>query len=61
LSAVFPLEETGEAAFQVHHNRHEGKIGVLCLAPREGLGVSDEARRASVGEERLTIFRHHKE
>ena len=61
LSAVFPLEETGEAAFQVQHNRHEGKIGVLCLAPREGLGVSDPALRAAVGEERLTIFRHHKE
>jgi crotonyl-CoA reductase len=57
LSAVFPLEETGEAAYQVQHNRHEGKIGVLCLAPREGLGVSDEEKRATVGEERLTIFR----
>ena len=57
LSAVFPLEETGEAAFQVQHNRHEGKIGVLCLAPREGLGISDPALRAAVGEERLTIFR----
>jgi crotonyl-CoA reductase len=57
LSAVFALEETGEAAYQVHHNRHEGKIGVLCLAPREGLGISDPATRASVGEDRLTIFR----
>ena len=61
LSAVFALEETGEAAFQVQHNRHEGKIGVLCLAPREGLGVSNTAARAAVGEERLHIFRHHKE
>ena len=38
LSAVYPLEEVGEAAYQVHHNLHEGKIGVLCLAPEEGLG-----------------------
>ena len=57
LSAVFPLERTGEAAFEVHHNRHEGKIGVLCLAPREGLGVSDPALRARVGEDRLSVFR----
>ena len=33
-----PLDEVGEAAYQVHHNLHEGKIGVLCLAPTEGLG-----------------------
>src|SRR5439155_3705345 len=39
LSAVYPLEQTGEAAYQVHHNLHEGKIGVLCLAPGEGHGI----------------------
>jgi crotonyl-CoA reductase len=60
LSAVFALEQTGEAAYQVHHNRHEGKIGVLCVAPHEGLGVSDVERRALVGEDRLSIFRRHK-
>lgn len=59
LSAVFSLEEVGEAAYQVHHNRHEGKIGVLCVAPREGMGVTDQALRARVGEERLSIFRRH--
>jgi crotonyl-CoA reductase len=59
LSKVFPLEETGEAAFEVHHNRHEGKIGILCAAPREGLGVTNPELRARVGEERLTIFRRH--
>src|SRR6478609_8530749 len=31
LSQVFPLEEVGEAAVQVHKNLHEGKLGVLCL------------------------------
>ncbi len=36
MSQVFALEDTGEAAFQVHHNMHEGKLGVLCLAPTEG-------------------------
>jgi crotonyl-CoA reductase len=59
LSAVFPLEEVGEAAYEVHHNRHEGKIGVLCVAPREGLGITNPELRAKVGEKRLTIFRRH--
>ncbi|HMC42461.1 MAG TPA: crotonyl-CoA carboxylase/reductase, partial [Acidimicrobiales bacterium] len=59
LSAVYPLEQTGEAANQVHHNLHEGKIGVLCLAPREGLGVDDPELRAKVGEDRITLFRRH--
>jgi crotonyl-CoA reductase len=59
LSAVFPLEATGEAAYEVQHNRHEGKIGVLCVAQREGLGITNPELRAKVGEERLTIFRRH--
>ena len=41
LSAVYSLEQVGEAAYQVHHNLHEGKIGVLCLAPAEGLGIDN--------------------
>jgi len=61
LSAVFPLEETGEAVYEVQHNRHEGKIGVLCLAPREGLGISDHVTRERIGEDRLRIFRPHDE
>ena len=59
LSAVYPLEEVGEAAYQVHHNLHEGKIGVLCLAPEEGLGIDDPELRAKVGEDRITLFRRH--
>jgi crotonyl-CoA reductase len=45
LSRTYPLAETGQATWDVHHNRHQGKIGVLCLAPREGLGVRDEQTR----------------
>ncbi len=56
LSQVFPLEQTGEAAFQVHHNMHEGKIGVLALAPSEGLGVTNPELRAKVADH-LTWFR----
>ena len=57
LSSVYPLEEVGEAAYQVHHNLHEGKIGVLCLAPEEGLGIDDPELRERVGEDRITLFR----
>jgi crotonyl-CoA reductase len=57
LSKVYPLEQVGEAAREVQLNRHVGKIGVLCLAEREGLGVEDPELRASVGEERLRLFR----
>ena len=57
LSRTFPLEHVGEAAFQVHRNMHEGKIGVLCLAQHEGEGVTDHELRSKVGEARLTRFR----
>jgi crotonyl-CoA reductase len=46
LSRVYPLAETGQAAYDVHRNLHQGKVGVLCLAPEEGLGVRDHALRA---------------
>ena len=46
LSKSYSLEETGQAAFDVHRNQHQGKVGVLVLAPEEGLGVRDEAKRA---------------
>jgi crotonyl-CoA reductase len=45
LSRVYPLAETGQAALDVHSNAHQGKVGVLCLAPTEGLGVRDLERR----------------
>jgi crotonyl-CoA reductase len=57
LSATFPLEQVGEAAFQVHRNLHEGKIALRCLAPADGLGIEDPEFRARVGEERITRFR----
>ena len=56
LSAVYSMNDTGEAAYQVHRNLHEGKIGVLCLAPEEGLGVTDHELRAKVGD-KLNLFR----
>ncbi|HMG25928.1 MAG TPA: crotonyl-CoA carboxylase/reductase [Acidimicrobiia bacterium] len=58
LSVVYPLDETGEAAAQVHHNLVEGKVGVLCLAPGEGLGVTNpELRERHLDQ--ITLFRRH--
>jgi len=45
LSKTYTLEETGEAAYQVHHNLHTGKIGILVGATEEGLGVKNEPLR----------------
>jgi crotonyl-CoA reductase len=46
LSKTFALENTGQAAYEVHRNLHQGKVGVLCLAPEEGLGVTNQELRA---------------
>lgn len=47
LSKTYPLARTGQAAYDVHRNLHQGKVGVLCLAPAEGLGIRDEEKRAA--------------
>ena len=57
VSAVHTMDTTGEAAYAVHHNQHEGKIGVLCLAPREGMGIDDPEFRQKIGEAALNRFR----
>jgi len=56
LSKIYPLEQTGQAAYEVHRNAHQGKVGVLCLAPEAGLGVRDEALRQR-HEAAITRFR----
>ena len=57
LSKTFPLEETGQAAYEVHRNLHQGKVGVLCLAPEPGLGVRDPELRAA-HETQINRFRN---
>ena len=47
-----------EAAYQVHKNLHEGKLGVLVLAPEEGLGVTDAEMRERLLPQ-ITLFRRH--
>ncbi len=45
LSRTYDLQDVGQAACDVHRNLHQGKVGVLALAPTEGLGVTDPALR----------------
>ena len=58
LSRTFPLEQTGDAAYEVHHNLHEGKLGILTLAPEEGLGVTNPELREQLLP-KITLFRRH--
>ncbi|GAA2785679.1 crotonyl-CoA carboxylase/reductase [Crossiella cryophila] len=53
LSGVYPLSEVGEAARLVQQNQHIGKVSVLCQAKEPGLGITDPAARARIGEARL--------
>jgi len=46
LSTTYPLAETGQATYDVYRNKHQGKIGVLCLSPEDGLGVTNPELRA---------------
>ncbi|GAA2529872.1 crotonyl-CoA carboxylase/reductase [Winogradskya humida] len=59
LTDLFELRETGEALRLVQQNRHVGKVGVLCLAPEEGLGVTDPELRERIGAGRLTSWRRY--
>jgi crotonyl-CoA reductase len=56
LSKTYPLTEVGQATLDVHKNAHQGKVGVLCLAPEEGLGIRNAELRAQ-HEGKINIFR----
>lgn len=57
LSRVTRLDDVAETAHELDANRHVGKVGVLCMAPEEGLGVEDPELRAKIGEEKVELFR----
>jgi crotonyl-CoA reductase len=57
MSTLYPLEQIGEATRLVQTGAHLGKVGVLCLAPRPGLGVTDPALRTRIGADRLNPLR----
>ena len=59
MSEVFALDQVGDAALKVHHNEAEGKIGVLCLAPEAGLGITDPDKREAIGEDKITLYQRH--
>jgi crotonyl-CoA reductase len=59
MSEVYALDQVGDAALKVHHNEAEGKIGVLCMAPEAGLGVTDPAKREAIGEDKITLYQRH--
>ncbi len=56
LSRSYALDDVGQATRDVHRNLHQGKVGVLALAPEEGLGVSDPEKRARF-EPQINRFR----
>jgi crotonyl-CoA reductase len=57
LSETYTLDRVGEAARSVHRNDADGKLGVLCLAPTQGLGITDPEKRERIGEAAITRFR----
>ncbi len=58
VSKTYSLEQTGQAACEVHRNAHQGKVGVRCLAPTDGLGVRDPEFRGR-HEAAINRFRGH--
>jgi crotonyl-CoA reductase len=58
VSRTYSMDQTGQAAYEVHRNAHQGKVAVRCLAPADGLGVRDAERRARY-EEPINRFRGH--
>ncbi|SHE62046.1 crotonyl-CoA carboxylase/reductase [Ferrithrix thermotolerans DSM 19514] len=59
LSATYTLEQVGEATKLVHQNKHEGKVGILCLASAPNLGIDDPEFREKIGEDKVTLFARH--
>src|SRR5262249_38196300 len=57
LSEVHPLLESAHAVRRVQQNLHVGKVGILCLAPREGLGVTAAEARAKIPAHRFRLCR----
>ncbi|MBA2559440.1 MAG: crotonyl-CoA carboxylase/reductase [Propionibacteriales bacterium] len=45
LSRTYELDDAAQAVCDVYRNEHQGKVGVRCLTPQEGLGVRDDELR----------------
>jgi crotonyl-CoA reductase len=59
LSRVYPFADVAQATRAVQLNEHEGKVGVLCMAPQEGMGIEDPLLREQIGEDKLRLFRDY--
>ena len=57
LTKTYTLDQVGDASLAVHRNEADGKLGVLCLAPEEGMGIDDPDKRERIGEDKITVFR----
>jgi crotonyl-CoA reductase len=57
LTKTVALDQVAAAAHDTQRNRHFGKVGVLCQAAEEGLGIEDPARRRELGEDKIETFR----
>jgi crotonyl-CoA reductase len=56
VSRTYALADVADAVHAVHSNLHLGKVGVRCLAPREGMGIRDPGMRAALID-RIMLFR----
>ncbi len=59
LSKVIALDDVAQGAHELDANEHVGKVGVLCLAEEEGLGIEDPELRAKIGEAKVETFRKY--
>jgi crotonyl-CoA reductase len=59
LSEVFPLEKTADAISKIHAGKQVGKLGILNLAPEEGMGIRNRVLREQIGEKRINILRNN--
>jgi crotonyl-CoA carboxylase/reductase len=56
LSTVYSLDNAADATRAVQLGLHPGKVGVRCLAPADGLGVTDQELRDRLGESATRLF-----
>ncbi|MFD2176703.1 crotonyl-CoA carboxylase/reductase [Veronia pacifica] len=59
VSDVYTLESAADSVVKVKANEHVGKIGILCLADKEDLGIRNTELREKVGEDKINIFRDY--
>jgi crotonyl-CoA reductase len=57
LSKTIALDDVAQGAHELDANNHVGKVGVLCLAEEEGLGIEDPELREKIGAEKIETFR----